>query len=96
MSIYYGYSHNNKSNNNNTVPNVDLRKQVFDRTGVILRNDIGLLLWDKDMSRTARWQLGSKLKTPTLPMWVTRVNGQYGVLFNPNRELMRSYHAENR
>lgn len=29
-------------------------------------------------------------------MWVTKVNGQYGVLFNPNRELMRSYHAENR
>merc|ERR1712241_1379027 len=28
--------------------------------------------------------------------WVTKVNGQLGVLFNPNKELMRSYHAENR
>ena len=36
------------------------------------------------------------MKTPTLPMWVTKVNGQIGVLFNPNKELMRSYNAENR
>ena len=92
MSIYYGYNYKSTSTNNNR----DLPKQIYDRVGVIKRNDIGLLLWEKDMSRTAKWQLGSRLKTPTLPMWVTKVNGHYGVLFNPNRELMRSYHAENR
>jgi hypothetical protein len=67
-----------------------------ERIGVIGRNDIGLLLWDRDEERTQKWQLGSRLKTPTLPMWVTKVNDQYGVLFNPNKELMRSCHAENR
>jgi len=70
--------------------------EVKERTGCINRNDIGFLIWDRDESRTARWQLGSRLKTPTLPMWVTKVNDNYGVLFNPNKELMRSYAAENR
>lgn len=68
----------------------------MERVGVIGRNEIGFLLWHKDQARTSKWQLGSRLKTPILPMWVTKVNGNYGVLFNPNRELMRSYHAENR
>ena len=68
----------------------------MERSGVIGRNDIGFLLWEKDQCRTEKWQLGSRMKTPTLPMWVTKVNGQLGVLFNPNKELMRSYHAENR
>merc|ERR1712079_819172 len=70
--------------------------ELMERSGVIGRNDIGFLLWEKDQCRTEKWQLGSRMKTPTLPMWVTKVNGQLGVLFNPNKELMRSYHAENR
>ena len=74
----------------------NLLTQGVERLGVIGRNDIGFLLWDKTEERTAKWQLGSRLKTPTLPMWVTKVNDMYGVLFNPNRELMRSHHAENR
>lgn len=67
-----------------------------EKIGVVGRNDIGMLLWEKDQSLTDKWNLGSRLKTPALPMWVTMVNGHYGVLFNPNKELMRSYHAENR
>ncbi len=47
-------------------------------------------------SETADFNLGSRLKTPVLPIWITRCNGKVGILFNPNRELMRSYHAENR
>ena len=70
--------------------------QLVERSGVIGRNDIGFLLWEKDQCRTQKWALGSRMKTPTLPMWVTKVNGQLGILFNPNKELMRSYHAENR
>ncbi len=31
-----------------------------------------------------------------MPIWMTRCNGSVGILFNPNRDLMRSYHAENR
>lgn len=60
------------------------------------RNEIGMLLWEKDEEETAAFNLGSRLKTPVLPIWVTRCNGSIGILFNPNRELMRSYHAENR
>ncbi|HIE63092.1 MAG TPA: DUF4205 domain-containing protein [Candidatus Poseidoniales archaeon] len=86
------------SNTKHTTDKLDYGKQGAgtERTGVIGRNDIGFLIWDKSEDRTAKWQLGSRLKTPTLPMWVTRVNDNYGVLFNPNKELMRSYHAENR
>ena len=40
--------------------------------------------------------MGSRLKTPTLPIWVTRCNDSYGILFNPNRDLIRDYHAENK
>ena len=70
--------------------------QQEDRHGVIQRNDIGFLIYDKDDLRTAQHNLGSRLKTPLLPIWITKCNEQVGVLFNPNRELMRSYHAENR
>ena len=37
-----------------------------------------------------------RLKTPVLPIWVTCVNDNWGVLFNPNKDLMKSYSAENR
>ena len=70
--------------------------EVAERVGVEGRNEIGMLLFEKDDYSTEKWNLGSRLKTPALPMWVTMVNGTYGVLFNPNKELMRSYHAENR
>lgn len=40
--------------------------------------------------------VGSRLKTPMLPVWVTLCNDTYGLLFNPNKELTRDYHAENR
>ena len=106
MHIYYGYDHSkpppetssdaHKKSKMDQNSNKNLPKQVHDRVGVIGRNEIGFLLWEKDEMRTARCQLGSRLKTPTLPMWVTKVNGNYGILFNPNKELMRSYHAENR
>lgn len=78
---------------------ISLFRSLFiqeERTGVINRNDIGFLIYDKDDLRTAQHNLGSRLKTPLLPIWITRCNEQVGLLFNPNRELMRSYHAENR
>ena len=36
------------------------------------------------------------LQTPVIPIWITCVNGNWGVLFNPNRDLMKSHAAENR
>ena len=41
-------------------------------------------------------KLGSRLKTPILPIWVTCCRDNWGVLFNPNKDLMKSYQAENR
>ena len=60
------------------------------------RNDLGLLIWDKDEATTAEFSLGSRLKTPVLPIWLTLCNGHIGILFNPNRDLMKNYSAENR
>jgi hypothetical protein len=65
-------------------------------TGILKRNDIGFLVWQESKLETEELSLGSRLKTPCTPIWVTCVNGQYGVLFNPNRDLMKSYSAENR
>ena len=64
--------------------------------GITGRNDIGFLLWDQDEKLTEEAGLGSRLKTPVLPIWITCVNGSWGVLFNPNKDLMKSYAAENR
>ncbi len=64
--------------------------------GIETRNEMGFLLWDHTDEATAAYNLGSRLKTPVLPIWITHCNGRVGILFNPNRELMRSYHAENR
>ncbi|XP_015436345.1 PREDICTED: protein FAM188B2 [Dufourea novaeangliae] len=62
--------------------------------GVLVRSEIGFLVHEGDgqMSR----QPGSRLKTPSLPIWVTLCHGHHGVLFNTNRELLRNYHAERR
>ena len=67
-----------------------------ERWGMIGRNDIGFLIFEHTDLRTQALNIGSRLKTPSLPIWVTKCNDQVGVLFNPNRELMRSHHAENR
>ncbi|KAJ4438075.1 hypothetical protein ANN_14014 [Periplaneta americana] len=66
--------------------------------GILTRSEVGLLVWDEytegkcEESR----QPGSRLKTPSLPVWVSSCTGHYGVLFNTNRELLRNYHAERR
>ena len=53
-------------------------------------------MWDKTDEKTQEMNLGSRLKTPVLPIWVTCVNDDWGVLFNTNKDLMKSYSAENR
>ena len=65
-------------------------------TGILQRNDVGLLVWNNSKEETEELSLGSRLKTPCTPIWVTCVNNNWGVLFNPNRDLMKSYSAENR
>ncbi|XP_043284710.1 inactive ubiquitin carboxyl-terminal hydrolase MINDY-4B isoform X2 [Venturia canescens] len=62
--------------------------------GVLVRSEIGFLIQDGEGQ--ANKIPGSRLKTPSLPIWVTLCLGHYGVLFNTNRELLRNYHAERR
>ena len=64
--------------------------------GVAESNDIGLLVWnaDEDINKTLR--VGSRLKNPPLPIWVTCVNDRWGVLFSNNMELMKLQTFENR
>ncbi|XP_066597053.1 inactive ubiquitin carboxyl-terminal hydrolase MINDY-4B isoform X2 [Prorops nasuta] len=62
--------------------------------GILIRSEIGFLVYEGD-NRDNR-QPGSRLKTPSLPIWVTLCVGHHGVLFNTNRELLRNYHAERR
>lgn len=72
------------------------REELKKKTGIIDRNDIGLLIWDKTLEETAKLNVGSRYKTPNLPVWVSCVNGNWGVLFNPNKDLLKSHSAENR
>ena len=64
--------------------------------GIQDRNPIGFLIWERSVERTDRHNLGSRMKTPHLPMWVTCVNNKWGVLFHPKMDLMKSHAAENR
>ncbi|XP_050726208.1 inactive ubiquitin carboxyl-terminal hydrolase MINDY-4B-like isoform X2 [Eriocheir sinensis] len=66
------------------------------KTGILTRSEIGLMVWTRNDGGGGQVAVGSRLKTPSLPIWVTRCNDAYGILFNPNRDLIRDYHAENR
>jgi hypothetical protein len=46
------------------------------------RSDIGFLIWDRDEEKTRKYNLGSRIKTPTYPMWVTKCNEQGSILRN--------------
>uniref|UniRef100_T1IVG0 DM10 domain-containing protein n=1 Tax=Strigamia maritima TaxID=126957 RepID=T1IVG0_STRMM len=61
--------------------------------GIENRSELGLLLGSTNQDSA---QIGSRLKTPSLPIWITCVNSHYGILFNPNKDLIRDYHAEKR
>jgi hypothetical protein len=80
----------------NTPPISD--NQAMPQFGILNRSEVGLLVWDEctDGKVAESRQPGSRLKTPSLPVWVSSCAGNYGVLFNTNRELLRNYHAERR
>ncbi|KAF6204110.1 hypothetical protein GE061_002450 [Apolygus lucorum] len=65
--------------------------------GILGRSEIGLLV-QMDNADTANEANvpGSRLKTPSLPVWVVTTSGHFGVMFNTNRELLHNYHAERR
>ncbi|XP_050422610.1 inactive ubiquitin carboxyl-terminal hydrolase MINDY-4B isoform X2 [Adelges cooleyi] len=64
--------------------------------GVLARSEVGLLVHYEETATPAQiTQIpGSRLKTPSYPIWVVCAKGHYGVLFNTNRELLRNHLAE--
>lgn len=65
--------------------------QAIPQWGVLVRSEVGFLVFEGDGQVKVP---GSRLKTPSLPIWVTLCLGHHGVLFNTNRDLLRNYHAE--
>uniref|UniRef100_A0A667IA54 Ubiquitin carboxyl-terminal hydrolase MINDY n=2 Tax=Lynx canadensis TaxID=61383 RepID=A0A667IA54_LYNCA len=65
--------------------------------GVLTRSDVGYLWWGKDTSEDDRLsQVGSRLKTPKLPIWLCNINGNFSVLFSTNRQLLSDWKVERR
>ncbi|XP_015185282.1 PREDICTED: protein FAM188B2 isoform X1 [Polistes dominula] len=79
----------------NGVINVgDENTYAVPQWGILVRSEVGFLIHEGD-GQTSKIP-GSRLKTPSLPIWVTLCHGHHGVLFNTNKELLRNYHAERR
>lgn len=70
------------------------KKQVVTQVGVPVRSSIGLLIWMRTEEKTNEYNLGSRLKTPLYPIWVTICSDHSGVLFSDDRELLRDYRSE--
>ncbi|XP_014240355.1 inactive ubiquitin carboxyl-terminal hydrolase MINDY-4B isoform X2 [Cimex lectularius] len=65
--------------------------------GILSRSEIGLLVQMDTIDADNESNIpGSRLKTPSLPVWVVSTCGHFGVMFNTNRELLHNYHAERR
>ncbi|CAG2191281.1 MINDY3_4 [Mytilus edulis] len=64
--------------------------------GIKQRSQIGFLFWDKTEETDAKTEVGSMLKTPKFPMWITNINGQIGLLFSINLDLVSDWRIENR
>ena len=46
--------------------------------------------------KTASLNLGSRLKTPIVPIWIVVASEHSGVLFGDDKQLLRDYHGENK
>ncbi|XP_013779795.1 inactive ubiquitin carboxyl-terminal hydrolase MINDY-4B-like [Limulus polyphemus] len=67
---------------------------VKEQVGLMSRGEIGALIWNRNDESSK--QLGSRLKTPSFPIWVTQAENKYGVLFHTRRDLTRDHRAEHR
>lgn len=70
--------------------------QTITETGVLVRSSIGLLTWLGSDEKTEALNIGSRLKTPLYPIWVTIVGDNAGLLFSEDRALLRDYRNEYR
>ena len=66
------------------------------KLGIVGRNEFGFLYWDCDEAKARTVDLGSRYRTPVLPLWLTCIQDSWGVLFSPNKDQMKSHAAQNR
>ncbi|XP_022344132.2 inactive ubiquitin carboxyl-terminal hydrolase MINDY-4B-like isoform X2 [Crassostrea virginica] len=64
--------------------------------GIQERSEIGFLFWDKGENDDNRTEVGSMLKTPKKPLWLSLINGQPGLLFSTNLDLVSDWRVETR
>ncbi|XP_033099943.1 inactive ubiquitin carboxyl-terminal hydrolase MINDY-4B-like [Anneissia japonica] len=72
-------------------------KMVTPQIGLSRRSDIGIMYLDHRDGRHQRPQIievGTMLKTPKYPVWVTYINGKCGLLFCLKRNLLREARSE--
>lgn len=64
--------------------------------GIKQRSHVGYMFWDKTEDSDKRTEVGSMLKTPKCPIWLTNINSQIGLLFSINLDLVSDWRIENR
>jgi len=65
--------------------------------GISGRSDVGFLYWNKEKDEIYCNNLvGSMLKTPRRPIWVTQINGRWGLLFTLNPDLVNNWRSEHK
>ncbi|XP_071949981.1 inactive ubiquitin carboxyl-terminal hydrolase MINDY-4B-like [Antedon mediterranea] len=72
-------------------------KLLVPEIGLFRRSDVGLLYLDRRDGRHQRQpslEVGTMLKTPKYPVWVTYINGKCGLLFCLKRNLLREARSE--
>ncbi|KAM6970118.1 inactive ubiquitin carboxyl-terminal hydrolase MINDY-4B [Aplochiton taeniatus] len=63
--------------------------------GVLGRSDVGYLHWSREEVERGRLPaVGSMLKTPKWPIWVSNINGTYSVFFSHNPPLLSDWKME--
>lgn len=80
--------------NGNIIYDADGKLLPTPLRGIKERTQVGLLFWDKEEDPDDRTETGSMLKTPKYPIWLTIVNGQFGLLFSLNSDLVSDWRVE--
>ncbi|XP_033760244.1 inactive ubiquitin carboxyl-terminal hydrolase MINDY-4B-like isoform X2 [Pecten maximus] len=87
----------NARDQRNPTPDEEMNEEdAKPRRGIQVRSTIGFLYYDKTEQQNARTEVGSMLKTPKLPIWLTSTNGQIGLLFSNKIDLVSDWRVENR
>lgn len=93
------YMHNGNlvySSNGNLLDDAEPEELATPLKGIQERSQIGFLYWDKGENDDSRTEVGSMLKTPKKPIWLTLINNQPGLFFSTNIDLVSDWRVETR